>query len=571
MDITPQIYVTYEMVFNDEPLSLPDYLQELDKNRLVQFALYVIYSGSKQVNFIEAIQKFFCNQNDDFLNEIFLAIDKIRNRNISNPTNIIPRTYSIFTETTGLELLRQTFSIQCFNCRLSQTIQEQYLFKAILLINSNISKAKVEDEFDVNKNYTDLYYAKSLLCNFINNHERLLLLPEFISVLQIIKGYNFFRFCENTKLQPHLNQFLVNNGFRSWKQYMCNAIHLILFPLQHTRGAFPIIKLNDNLDGYDFLHAHSFDANEVIPLETNRDYTFFKSYPLIEIDKQTFFPINAIFCINHLYKSVYFEMNKINDSLDESIKIKRFSTFITTEFSEKYLFDKYIRETIGKQHGIKLSDEDCKNISSKENHRPDFYFRDGNNVFLFENKDIKITDLAINSKDYNQIGNELNKKLIDKAGVAQLVNQIVAIDNREFLWDKNMPKHPRIYPILVIDDSSLCVPGLNYILNNAFQSKLSERNVTIHTHQLVVIELDTLIAYNQYFKSGRIRIKDLIDGYYKFLQKQNLKAASPNHIMFEVYHRFLPFYTFVSHEIVGQPFDDALFNIICDELQTEKC
>ena len=56
-----------------------------------------------------------------------------------------------------------------------------------------------------------------------------------------------------------------------------------------------------------------------------------------------------------------------------------------------------------------------------------------------------------------------------------------------------LPKHPRIYPILVLDDSLLCVPGLNYILNDALQSKLKECNVKAKIYPLVVISDDMTI------------------------------------------------------------------------------
>ena len=346
------------MVFSDEPLPISDYLKELDKNWLIRFALFIIYSGGKFKTLNNYVTTFFCKQNHDFVKSVLDIMNNHYAKTLNDPTNIIPRTYFILSESTGLELLKQIFSISNFTNVLPQTTQEQYLFKAILLINSNISETNVLEEFDDNKNFTNLYYAKSLVCNFINNHERLNLKSEFISVLQIIKGYYFFKFCEKSKLQPHLTQFLKNNGFQSWTQYLYNVIQLILYPLQNENDKFPVIKLNERLEGYNYLHAHSFSADYVIPTSENSDYTFFKTYPLIEIDKQTFLPINAIFCINHLYRSVYFEFNKINASFDNSVKIKGFPTYITTEFSEKYLWE--IADPKG------LNDDLCGKINKNE-------------------------------------------------------------------------------------------------------------------------------------------------------------------------------------------------------------
>ena len=145
-----------------------------------------------------------------------------------------------------------------------------------------------------------------------------------------------------------------------------------------------------------------------------------------------------------MFKSVLFlQFNKINASFDNSVKIKGFPTYITTEFSEKYLFYKFVKNTLYKQRGIKLTGDDCKKLFPKKDKEPDFYHRDGNNIFLFENKDIKINKDVLNSKDYNKIGDELNKKLVRKVGVDQLVEHIKAIDARNFIWDKKLPKHPR--------------------------------------------------------------------------------------------------------------------------------
>ena len=238
-------------------------------------------------------------------------------------------------------------------------------------------------------------------------------------------------------------------------------------------------------------------------------------------------------------------------------------------FFIRLLFYKFVKNTLYKQRGIKLTGDDCKKLFPKKDKEPDFYHRDGNNIFLFENKDIKINKNVINSKDYNKIGDELNKKLIKQVGVDQLVEHIRAIDARNFIWDMKLPKHPRIYPILVLDDSLLCVPGLNYILNDALQSKLKECNVKAKIYPLVVIELDTLISYATYFKTGKIHLKKLIEDYYSYLQRCRKKVA-PEEILYEVYHKFFPFYTFVSQEIINKPFDDSLFNQICNELQSKE-
>lgn len=301
------------------------------------------------------------------------------------------------------------------------------------------------------------------------------------------------------------------------------------------------------------------------------DYTYFKSHPLIEVDDKTFMPISTLFCVNHLYRSIYFEFKAINEQLKGTanyIKGQGLLTIFTTEFSEKYLFDTFIRNTLKRQGGIKLSDNDCKAIANV-GHEPDFYFRDGNNILLFENKDIMIADYVKRCGKYEEIEKVLNSKLIEK-GISQLIHNISSIDARKFIWDKYMPKNPRIYPILVLDDSSLSVPGLNHILNSSFENKIKEFNIKIKVFPLVVIELDTLIAFVKDFESGKGKLRNVIDQYINFQNENRLKAErkiEPSKILRAVFQKYFPFYQFYSEKFAHKPFDGQLFNDICNILR----
>lgn len=556
------------MLFKDKPLDITEYLESLGRLQAIDFTLGLLYnSNNSHITLNEYLNSFLSEQNREFAEHIITNYNNVRYNDAKDPTNIIPRSYFIVSESTAQELLREVFSIREYKNNESTVIQEQNLLKAIALINQRISNWNVDHEINSRGDFTDLFYAKSFFCSFLKYYERTKAHPVFIAVLQIIKGYHFFEFCESTKLSAHLSRFLENNGVDTWQEYLYNVIRLILFPLREQSGKYPMITLNDNeIDGYTFLHSHSFNINEIIPLEKNHDYTFFKSHPLIEVDKRTFIPINALFCINHLYRSVYFELREINQSFANTENfIKGLLTFITSNFSEQDLFRRYVHNTLIRQKGIKLSEEDCSKIN-KSDHKPDFYFRDGNNIFLFENKDIKIADNIINSYDYNRIEEALNKKVINDAGLSQLAFNIRAIDQRTFPWDRNIPNNPRIYPILVLDDSTLSVPGFNYILKDSLESQIKKMNLKTKVHPLVVIELDTLIAFADSFKNGRIKLKDAIDKYYTY-QKSYRKRVEPKDILEEVYHKYYPFYTFVSQQIIREPTNHDTFNEICEDLK----
>lgn len=98
-----------------------------------------------------------------------------------------------------------------------------------MLINASISKAEVKHEYTESGELSDLFFAKSLFCNLLNNHEHNNIPPGYLIILQVIKGFYFFKYCEKSKLKEHLRIFLERNGFSSWEQYLYNAIKLLLF------------------------------------------------------------------------------------------------------------------------------------------------------------------------------------------------------------------------------------------------------------------------------------------------------------------------------------------------------
>lgn len=564
-----KIYIDYEMIFADKSVSVFDYLRHIDRQNLIGVALRLIYSDDMFSDFKDYCAEFFCAENFNFANECYSILNEHIQENNRDITSIIPRTYIITSQSTALELLRQTFAINIsdFVHNTPQVLQEQYLFKAILLINQSIGNWEAPLEYNSNGETTNLGLAKSLLCTTLNNFGSSNFKAEYVAMLQIIKGYHFFKYCEQSKIKEHLSVFLENNGAKSWYHYLYDAIRLILFPLQNKQGNFPRIELNSQRDGEKFLRAHSFKEDTIVPLETNQDYTYFKSHPLIELNDGTYLPISPIFCINHIYKSIYFEFRAINESFlgtANYIKGQGLLSIFTTEFSEQTLFERYVRNAIGRHRGIKKSDRDCK-IEQPFGHEPDFYLRDGNNIILFENKDIMIPDHIISSKQYDQLEQELDKKLVKK-GINQLIYNIKQLENKTFKWDSNVPNKPKIYPVLVIDDSSLCAPGLNFILNEVFQQQLKCNNIKLKVYPLAIVELDTLIAFANYLQLPDVRFKKLLEQYYDYISK-NKRPEKVEQLLREVLHKYFPFYIFMSQEIVNTPFDNTIFEEVLDKVR----
>lgn len=214
----PKIYITYDLIFDDNPLEIHQYLKSVPRDNLIKFALLLIQSRGKYEYLGDYISTFFCRENVPFIEKILKGIDKHTSKDKTNPQDLIPKSYFIVSETTGLELLRQAYSIsiESFETTQTQVLQEQNLFKAILLINEKISKIDVKKEYTEKGELTDLFFAQSLFCTFLNNYESNNIDPEYLILLQVIKGYYFFKYCEGSKLKEHLKMFLERNGLSSW-------------------------------------------------------------------------------------------------------------------------------------------------------------------------------------------------------------------------------------------------------------------------------------------------------------------------------------------------------------------
>lgn len=536
-----EIYIEYKMIFSDIPLAISDYLKNIDRQNLVCFALRLIYSDGKYSDFKDYCSKFFCAENLNFMNDCYKHLYEYIQESDNIISHIIPHKYIIISQSTALELLRQIFSIDKneFVVNVPKDLQEQYLFKALLLINQIIGYWEVPTELNSQGETTNLCLAKSIVCTTLNSFESSNIRPEYVAMLQIIKASISQLLQRFITISKSSQRIFNEKGFTIWQQYLYEAINLILYPLKNKKGGFPVILLNEQKDGETFLHNISFNEDTIVSLDENLDYMYFKAHPLIEMKDGSYLPISPIFCINRLYRSVYFEFRAINRTFIGTSKYlndKSLLPILTTEFSEQILFDNYIRNTLSRHHGVKLSDNDCKQIKTI-GREPDFYFRDGNNIILFENKDIKIADKVISSKKYDLLDAELQKKLINKHGVEQLIYNIKRINDKAFIWDSQIPNNPRIYPVLVIDDNSLCVPGLNYILNEAFQKQIKDYNIRIKVYPLILVELDTLIAFKNYFQSDSVRFKKILDKYYDYITTNKKIRASNKY--FENISRFI--------------------------------
>ena len=161
---------------------------------------------------------------------------------------------------------------------------------------------------------------------------------------------------------------------------------------------------------------------------------------------------------------------------------------------------------------------------------PDYYIRRGNYVFPFESKDILITAETKTSRDFNLISEAFKSKFyfedvgvkISNKAVLQIVKNIGRILRMEMPFDNvYKARSLRIYPVLVIHDQQYNLVGLNIFVNEWFVAeiqKLKDTGVDVdRVEKLTIIDIDTLIYYQDVFMSRKLILDKVIDEYYHFI------------------------------------------------------
>jgi hypothetical protein len=286
--------------------------------------------------------------------------------------------------------------------------------------------------------------------------------------------------------------------------------------LLKTQNSFKFILKNDD-DEESKLFLNTLISNKI---DIDDDFTVLKNYPLYKIDDETYSIFDHFFVVDKFHKSVRFILKEsFNKKNGLSDKDRTFFSFFNTKFSEEFLMKNILDNIFNRPHFVKK----YQNINKP--HEPDYYIRDGKTVFIFENKDVLIRKDIKSSGDIDIILNVFKDKFFESngrpIGIGQLVNSISQIVENIFDYDNyvNTKKNFAIYPVLLVNDRILEIPGVNYILNKwyleSIKEKLKEKYNSNFIKDLTIIDIDTMIYGTNYFRNNNNNFRDFIDNHLK--------------------------------------------------------
>ncbi|SIS89720.1 hypothetical protein SAMN05421789_11050 [Kaistella chaponensis] len=399
--------------------------------------------------------------------------------------------------------------------------EELNLFKAILIINGNINRNvnltldTTEDNIEkIAEVFVALKFSSADLGLYEDVSFELLKLAfatsyRFQSLIAFLSSKEELRYL----LDDFCIYFKQDNSAALQKQ----VDYLIVQILRFRENNSYKYKVEDE-EAAKFLD--SLCGDEII---TEADFLRLRNHPLYKIDDFTYAIIDPFFVLDKFTKSLKFSLkesyNRQNNYKDSD---GRFFSWFNKEFSEEFLMKNLLDNIFYKKYFIKA------NTNVGEESKPDYYVRYDKNIFLFEYKDVLIRKETKVSGNIELILGVLKKKfLFDPAdhravGIGQLINHIKAIAADNFPFDDkiNLEKNNNVYPILLLSDRLLEIPGINYILNKWFRENLDQGGSKLKVKNLCVLDIDTLIFLEQYLKRKDGNFRNLLDEHVAKMDKK---------------------------------------------------
>lgn len=361
--------------------------------------------------------------------------------------------------------------------------------------------------------YNDIYYPKDYRVEFI-------------------KFYYFMIFCEkNDVFNYYLKLFLKENQIEKWDDYLYFIFETYLNLSTNDDGVTNFIKINPNLYyGKKFLDSMSIDISN---FKRSADFTNLRSKPVYYHGNNEYSIISTKFFIDKMFQSFLFDFTSTLKKYEATTNIKNYpdlKSLVSRQFTENYLFYEIMKGCFAKTCKRLISGQELKMFLYDG--EPDFYIRKGENIFLFEFKDVMLNAKIKHCESIEQIKYEIlqafetstiekstgkQKKKPQAKGITQLLNVIetkldVIIQKADRI---EITHNLNVYPIIVYQDPCFDIEGIRYMLSNRFEELKQKRNISEHylVKQCVMLPLEMMIKLEDYFNDGRFQLDSLINDY----------------------------------------------------------
>lgn len=511
MKFTNTLRLEFEHIFPDENAKeIIEYLKLVTKEALLEIIGFA--NTYPQPNF----DNFIANEKlrEDIINRVSKYIFE---NNIKGKPEVVSREGSL--KLAEIILSNKENLIDQNNNPKNDDLDEINLFKSFLLINKLInSKQKLTTSEDIDNReklaqmMISMSFSTSDLGIFEDNiyeFGKLVFcaIERFEILIKFLNSTDEYIYLEED-LYKHFNVDSIDELSKHVKYLFSKLLQL------KTANSFKFVVEDEESK----LFLNSLISNKI---EIEDDFTSLKQYPIYKLDDDTYSIIDHFFIVDKFYKSVRFilkdSFNRKNNLPDND---RTFFSFFNTKFSEEFLMKDALDRLFNKKYFAK------KKENVNKPNEPDYYLRHNKRIYLFESKDVLIKKEVKSSGDIEKILNVLKEKFLitNKGipiGIGQLVNSISQIVENIFEYDDfvNERSNITIYPILLVNDRIMEIPGVNYILNQWYlqliKEKLKDKYDSNYIKTLTIIDIDTIIFGLDYFTKNDNHFGEFMDTHLK--------------------------------------------------------
>lgn len=396
---------------------------------------------------------------------------------------------------------------------------EKDFSNALLLENQKVYEA----EYDPKKYESepkDLQLARLYLAYNYANEDVESLDTHDLFRRQLTKSVSLFTYLFRSKdkrVKVLRRRFLAHFHIGSWVEYIIPHVMSLHF-LKENSGLL-ILKGSGKYGkkARRVVEKSCIEKDALIPEGDNPDFMAFRGKPFIRLKKHHYAITNQSFVIEHMFNSVYFELKQYRKDAG-FLNDDEFRQFYTTEFSQKYMFEGYVKGLLplstqfsisGSQCDIELENARKNGINTDGIVPPDYYIRVPEGCIVFEYKDALTNAKVKESRDAEKLFADIKKKFFENEkgshkGVTQLLDSAKAIQEGSFFFDKPSPDSI-VYPVLVVDNPVYTMRGMHTLLDYMMREECTRRGMRSDTIKpLVLMDVTTLRLYSDYFKRNGI-------------------------------------------------------------------
>jgi len=534
-----QTLVTYSNVFGTKLLSPEGTLASLDKKTWAKLIARLNHLSRTRKNYNpkDLFNDWFSEKNNKSANEYWdkLVVSYTQKGVRINDLKII----NIWTNLTILDKILATELGP--DIEINNSDAENIFFELYLSTNEEstersdtILKQITHEDFP---EITDRF-ARALLTILFPHHDLNHFDPGELFIAQFIKAFYCLEFL-NTNYPALLAKFLQLYGVENLNDYLLGILpiaHDAVIPGNDSGLNYLSIELSKNKAKYKiFLDHLALITGDEYPLKA--DFLHARSHPLFKVEEDKYLILDSVLVVNRIYNSMFFELLSIaNHNIDLNLAGDKFFRVYTTEFIEQYLCYSLLDRIYEKSRYLNLSGFKIKEKFHVDT-EPDYYVRNGNKIFLFEVKGSIVKGPAKQSFTFTNIEKELKEKYLfdtqknENKAIKQLAERtkILLEQSEKAKYDPYFnPKNIRVFPILLVSEIILTTTGVNHLLNEWWQQEIENDEVlkksASRIHDLVILDIDTLILFSLEFENSPRLIEEFILEYLHVCNKARVRS-----------------------------------------------